>query len=101
MKRAFTLIELLVVIVVVAILAALLRPVLNAAKNRAQRTVCISNLRQINLGIHMYLDNQNNVSLGNTNRTRSPFVSLTDYRQLIGNYVGIKGAASSQDKVFA
>jgi prepilin-type N-terminal cleavage/methylation domain-containing protein len=101
MRRAFTLIELLVVIVVIAVLAALLFPAISAAKSRAQRTVCMNNLRQINLGIHLYLDDQNNGSPGNTNATHSPFVSWTDYRQLINKDVGIKGASSSQDKVFA
>jgi len=101
MKRAFTLLELLVVIAIIAMVAALLLPVLSATKAKAQRTVCMNNLRQINLGIHLYLDDQNNGSPGNTNATHSPFVSWTDYRQLINNYVGVKGASSPQDKVFA
>jgi len=100
-KRAFTLIELLVVIAVIAVLVALLLPVLSAAKAKAQRTVCMNNLRQINLGIHLYLDDQNNGSPGNINATHSPFVSWTAYRQLINNYLGVKGVSSPQDKVFA
>jgi prepilin-type N-terminal cleavage/methylation domain-containing protein len=100
-RRAFTLIELLAVIAIIALLAALLLPVISATKAKALRTICLNNLHQINLGIHMYLDDQANGSPGNTNATQSPFVSWTDYRQLINAYTGIKAASSPQDKVFA
>ena len=100
-ERGFTLLELLMVLAIVVILAALLFPAISAAKAKAQRTVCMNNLRQLNLGIHLYLDDQNNGSPGNTNALHSPFVSWTDYRQLINNYVGIKSASSGHDKVFA
>ena len=53
-RRGFTLIELLVVIAIIAILAAILFPVFARAREKARQTSCLSNEKQISLGIMMY-----------------------------------------------
>jgi len=53
-RRGFTLIELLVVIAIIAILAAILFPVFARAREKARQTSCLSNLKQLALGMLMY-----------------------------------------------
>ena len=53
-RRGFTLIELLVVIAIIAILAAILFPVFAQAREQARKTVCVSNFKQVGLGVEMY-----------------------------------------------
>jgi len=98
----FTLIELLVVMVIIAALAALLLTILSRARAKAQRTVCESNLRQINLGVRMYSDDSNDASPTGAITNRDFFTPLlSGYKSLMKNYVGLKGASSPQDKLFA
>ena len=96
--KGFTLIELLVVIAIIAILVALLLPVLSAAKDRARRTICLNNLRQINLVTRMYYDDSNDASPPGNGPQGSPLVG---YKERVKLYLGLKGRSSPQDKIFA
>ena len=54
-SRAFSLVELLFVIAIITLLAALLFPVFERAREQARSAVCFSNMRQIGVGVALYI----------------------------------------------
>lgn len=65
-RNGFTLLELLVVIAIIAVLAALPLPALSRAKTSAKSAVCKSNLRQLGLGLNLYVSDSHKYPLFET-----------------------------------
>lgn len=61
MRRAYTLIELLVALAIVSALAAILAPAFIMAKEKAQATMCLSNLRQVGTAMFLYVQDYDGV----------------------------------------
>ena len=90
----FSLIELLVVIAIIAILAAILLPVLSSANARAKRTMCLNNLRQLNLSVHLYSGDNDDTLPDNG------YLTYFTFKDVVKRYAGLSGPSTPQDKVF-
>jgi len=86
--RAFTLIELLVVIAIIAILAAILFPVFAQAREKARQIACLSNLRQIGIGLSMYVQD-NDERYPGALQTAAPINAGTDAREPIDQQLAL------------
>ncbi|MBN2448040.1 MAG: DUF1559 domain-containing protein [Phycisphaerae bacterium] len=84
-RRGFTLIELLVVVAIIALLVSILVPSLSSAREQARRTLCISNLRQLSHGWHMYADDNNDTSLPGRYAKASGVMTNPDNWYRVGN----------------
>lgn len=92
-KSGFTLIELLVVIAIIAILAAILFPVFAQARQKAKEASCLSNLKQIGLGLMMYAQDYDEININEW-----PIWPYTDYDH--GWQQVINGAYAHSKPVF-
>lgn len=93
-KKAFTLIELLVVIAVIAVLMGILMPALQKARAQGQGAVCLNNLKQMGLAIHLYADDYDRkIPRAEDNRNGKFLVWPT----LLMKYMGGRDAESAEE----
>jgi prepilin-type N-terminal cleavage/methylation domain-containing protein/prepilin-type processing-associated H-X9-DG protein len=89
-RNGFTLIELIIVIGVVAILAGLLLPALAKAKDRSKAIKCLSNEKQMGVGIDLYIQDFNYYPPGRQN-------GVTQWELCVGSYAGGNSDMLSQE----
>ena len=90
LRKGFTLIELLVVIAIIAILAAILFPVFASARESARATSCLSNVKQIGLGLAMYTQDNDEympAAFAGVNSVNGGGINVITYENQINPYI--------------
>jgi len=98
-RRAFTLIELLVVVAIIAILAAILFPVFAQAREKARAAACLSNLKQIGLGIAQYAQDFDE-SRPIVTTYDSSWTHLDSWDVVISPYTSVRARSGADPQIF-
>jgi prepilin-type N-terminal cleavage/methylation domain-containing protein/prepilin-type processing-associated H-X9-DG protein len=92
-KAGFTLIELLVVVAIIAILAAMLAPALRGARERTKGVACMSNLKQLAIGVKLYLNDNRDTYPPRVAETVTPLVTQRTWHSKILPYLNQNAVA--------
>ena len=86
--KKFTLIELLVVVAIIGILASLLLPALGKSRKVAQRASCMSSMRNVNIGLAMFSDDNDEIISHSYGKGSSSNWWVLDWPLGIDTYLG-------------
>jgi prepilin-type N-terminal cleavage/methylation domain-containing protein/prepilin-type processing-associated H-X9-DG protein len=84
-RYAFTLIELLTVIAIIGILAAIIIPTVSRVRESARKTQCVSNLRQVGMGIILYAQGNRDRLPGPLYTAQGPRFNANPGANIVGN----------------
>ena len=99
LRAAFTLPDLLVLIAVLSVLAAIAIPILVKTRASSHLAQCLANVTQINRAVQLYADDHQH-RLPQMSNCPAPG-AWWFYKEQVKGYIGLTGASSIEDKVFA